>query len=255
MIAWPLIGFNDALDGFNHRRLWDARIGESCVNLGQMVRLDCRISRALSLNQKPAHPAVATQKTNSLPMVRQIDCGCRMAKKLKLQESRVVISSERGLAAHRRLRFFERSVVPIVDRRANGGRRTEWARILAYITGTVDQELLLRNEYLAAENRILRGQLKGRLKFSDAERAKLGEIGRRLGRKALGEVATAALPDTILAWYRRLVARKFDGSQARRTPGRPRIDREVEQLIVRMAEENRSWGYDRIVGALAKIGA
>jgi hypothetical protein len=59
-----------------------------------------------------------------------------------------------------------------------------------YITGTVDHELLLRNEYLAAENRILRGQLKGRLKFSDAERAKLGEIGRRLGRKALGEVAT-----------------------------------------------------------------
>ena len=130
----------------------------------------------------------------------------------------------------------------------------EWARILAYITGTVDHELLLRNEYLAAENRILRGQLKGRLKLSDAERAKLGEIGRRLGRKALGEVATAALPDTILAWYRRLVARKFDGSQKRRTPGRPRINREVEELIVRMAEENRSWGYDRIVGALANLG-
>jgi putative transposase len=106
----------------------------------------------------------------------------------------------------------------------------EWARILAYITGTVDQELLLRNEYLAAENRILRGQLKGRLRFSDAERAKLGEIGRRLGRKALGEVASAALPDTILAWYRRLVARKFDGSKQRRTPGLPRIDRAIEEL-------------------------
>ena len=85
----------------------------------------------------------------------------------------------------------------------------EWARILAYITGTVDQELLLRNEYLAAENRILRGQLKGRLKLSDAERARLGEIGHRLGAKALSEVANAALPNTILAWYRRLVARKF----------------------------------------------
>src|SRR5450830_1468338 len=130
----------------------------------------------------------------------------------------------------------------------------EWARILAYITGTVDQELLLRNEYLAAENRILKAQLKGRLRLSDAERTKLGEIGHRLGRKALGEVATAALPDTILAWYRRLVARKFDGSRARRTWGRPRIDREVEELIVRMAEENRSWGYDRIVGALANLG-
>jgi hypothetical protein len=89
----------------------------------------------------------------------------------------------------------------------------EWARILAYISGTMDQELLLRNEYLAAENQILSGQLKGRPKLSDAERAKLGEIGRRLGRKALGDVATAALPDTILGWYRRLVARKFDGSK------------------------------------------
>ena len=87
----------------------------------------------------------------------------------------------------------------------------EWTRILAYITGTVDQELLLRNEYLAAENRILKAQLKGCLRLSDAERAKLGEIGHRLGRKSLGEVATTALPDTILAWYRRLVARKFDG--------------------------------------------
>src|SRR5664280_2784911 len=130
----------------------------------------------------------------------------------------------------------------------------EWTRILAYITGTVDQELLLRNEYLAAENRILKAQLKGCLRLSDAERAKLGEIGHRLGRKSLGEVATTALPDTILAWYRRLIARKFDGSRARRTPGRPRIDREVEELIVRMAEENRSWGYDRIVGALANLG-
>ena len=130
----------------------------------------------------------------------------------------------------------------------------EWTRILAYITGTVDQELLLRNEYLAAENRILKAQLKGCLRLSDAERAKLGEIGHRLGRKSLSEVATTALPDTILAWYRRLIARKFDGSRARRTPGRPRIDREVEELIVRMAEENRSWGYDRIVGALANLG-
>jgi transposase InsO family protein len=130
----------------------------------------------------------------------------------------------------------------------------EWGRLLAYITGTVDQELLLRNEYLAAENRILRGQLKGRLRLSEGERATLGEIGRRLGRKALGEVATAAGPDTILGWYRRLVARKFDGSRARGAPGRPRIGKDVEDLIVRMAKENRSWGYDRIAGALANLG-
>ncbi len=130
----------------------------------------------------------------------------------------------------------------------------EWARILAYITGTVDQELLLRNEYLATENRILRAQLKGRLQLSDADRATLAEIGHRLGRKALEDVANAAKPDTILGWYRKLVARKFDGSKRRRYPGRPRVDGEVEQLVIRMARENPGWGYDRIVGALANLG-
>jgi transposase InsO family protein len=130
----------------------------------------------------------------------------------------------------------------------------EWARILGYVTGTVDQELLARNEYLAAENRILKAQLKGRLKLADSERAIIGKIGHRVGRRALTGVATGARPDTILAWYRKLVARKFDGSKARQGAGRPRVKREVEQLIVRMASENRDWGYDRIVGALANLG-
>ena len=79
----------------------------------------------------------------------------------------------------------------------------------------MDKGLLARNEYLAAENRILKAQLKGRLRLSDAERATLGAIGHRLGCKVLGEVANVARPDTILAWYRKLVARKFDGSKAR----------------------------------------
>jgi putative transposase len=129
----------------------------------------------------------------------------------------------------------------------------DWARILAYVTGTVDQELLARNEYLAAENRIIKAQLKGRLRLSDEERGVLGEIGHRLGRKALSDIASIARPDTILGWYRKLVVRKFDGS-ARRGPGRPRIKREVEQLIIRMAGENGDWGYDRIAGALANLG-
>ena len=130
----------------------------------------------------------------------------------------------------------------------------DWPRLLAYITGTVDQELLLRNEYLVAENRILKAQIKARLRLSDAERTTLAEIGHRLGRKALEEVAAAAKPDTILGWYRKLIANKFDGSKARRTQGRPRIDEEMESLVVRMAKENPSWGYDRIVGAMANLG-
>ena len=130
----------------------------------------------------------------------------------------------------------------------------DWARILAYITGTVDQELLLRNEYLAAENRILKAQLKTPLRLTDAERMTLAEIAYRLGRKALEDVANVVKPDTLLGWYRRLIARKFDGSQSRRYPGRPRVDDEIEQLVVRIAKENSDWGYDRIVGAMANLG-
>src|SRR5215831_9996914 len=128
------------------------------------------------------------------------------------------------------------------------------ARLLAYVTGLVNQELLLQNEYLAAENRILRAHLPARLRLSDPERRTLAEIGKRLGRKALEKVACVAKPDTILAWYGRLIARKFDGSRCPIHPGRPRISAEVEELVVRFARENSGWGYDRIAGALANLG-
>ena len=132
--------------------------------------------------------------------------------------------------------------------------RFHWARLLAFVTGLVNQELLLRNEYLAAENRILRAHLPARLRLSDAERSTLADIAKRLGRKALQDIARVAKPDTLLAWYRQLVAHKFDGSGRRGYPGRPRISPEVERLVVQMARDNRGWGYDRIVGALANLG-
>jgi hypothetical protein len=134
------------------------------------------------------------------------------------------------------------------------GNVMDWKHLLAYITGTVDQELLVRNEYLVTENRILRNQITGRVRLSDGERMTLAEIGHKLGKHALQEVATIVKPDTILAWHRKLVAQKFDGSQQRKGLGRPRVDPELEALVVRMARENRSWGYDRIVGALANLG-
>ncbi len=88
----------------------------------------------------------------------------------------------------------------------------DWKELLAYITGSVDEELLLRNEYVAAENRILRNQIKGRLRLTDGERKTLAEIGKKLGRNALEGVATIVTPDTILRWHRKLIAKKFDGS-------------------------------------------
>jgi putative transposase len=107
-----------------------------------------------------------------------------------------------------------------------------WARVLAYITGTVDQELLLRNKYLAAENRIQRAQIKGRLLLSDAERATLAEIAHRLGRKALEELADVAKPDTLLAWYQKLIANKFDGSRFRKPYEPPRESMRQRHLRV-----------------------
>jgi len=100
----------------------------------------------------------------------------------------------------------------------------DWKHLLAYITGTVDQELLLRNEYLVTENRILRNQITGRVRLTDGERKTLATIGKQLGMQTLQEVATIVKPDTILGWHRRLVAQKFDGSKHRKAPGRPRAE-------------------------------
>ena len=130
----------------------------------------------------------------------------------------------------------------------------DWKTMLAYISGSVDEELLLRNEYLVAENRILRNQTQGRLRLTDGERRTLAEIGKQLGKRALDDVASIVKPETILGWHRRLVAKKFDGSKNRQYPGRPRVDADIEELVVRLAKENKSWGYDRIAGALANLG-
>src|ERR1700681_3238174 len=109
--------------------------------------------------------------------------------------------------------------------------RKNWLQVLAFVTGRINQELLMRNEYLAAENHILKSQIKGRVRLSDDERVTLAEIAKRLGRKALREIACIAKPDTILAWYRRLVAQKFDGSKKRGVAGRPRVNAAVEELV------------------------
>ena len=92
--------------------------------------------------------------------------------------------------------------------------------MLAYITGSVDQKLFLQNEYLVTENRILKNQIKGRLRLTDSERIILAEVGQRLGRKALEEVVQIVRLETILGWHRKLIAMKFDGSKGRSAVGR-----------------------------------
>ncbi|MEN9631812.1 MAG: hypothetical protein RL077_216 [Verrucomicrobiota bacterium] len=100
------------------------------------------------------------------------------------------------------------------------------------------------------ENRILRNQIKGRLRLTDPERISLAEIGRRLGGKALVEVAQIVRPETILGWHRQLIARTFDGSKVRSATGRTPPAPVIEELVLPMARKNRTWCYRRIVGAM-----
>jgi putative transposase len=92
----------------------------------------------------------------------------------------------------------------------------DWKQLLVYVTGSVDQELLVRNAYLVTENRILRQQITGRVRLSGSERKALAERGKKLGKKALAEVATIVTPETTLAWHRKFIAKKFDPERTRR---------------------------------------
>jgi hypothetical protein len=104
------------------------------------------------------------------------------------------------------------------------------------------------------ENRVLREQIGNRrMRFNDDQRRRLAAKAKKIARKILGEVATIVTPETLLAWHRRLIAKKYDGS-ANRAPGRPRTAAEIVALVTRMAEENRSWGYRRMHGALSNLG-
>jgi hypothetical protein len=109
-------------------------------------------------------------------------------------------------------------------------------------------------EYLEEENRVLREKLGGkRLLFTDDQRRRLAVKAKVIGRRGLLQISTMVTPDTLLRWYRRLIAKKYDGSK-RRSVGRPKTAAEIEELVLRMARENTTWGYTRIRGALFNLG-
>lgn len=122
------------------------------------------------------------------------------------------------------------------------------------VAGWLNQRQQHVIDYLVEENRLLREQIGNRrLRFSDNQRRRLAAKAKRLGRKVLAQVATIVTPETLLAWHRRLIAQKYNGT-ACRMPGRPKTSADVSKLIIRLTEENRSWGYTRIQGALANLG-
>ena len=125
--------------------------------------------------------------------------------------------------------------------------------LLLTLAGWMNRHQQNAIEYLLEENRVLREHLGAkRIRFTDQQRLCLALKGKAVGRRALQDICTLATPDTILRWYRRLVARKYDGSKRRQAPVAPRD--EAKQLALQMARENKTWGYLRIVGALEHLG-
>jgi putative transposase len=125
---------------------------------------------------------------------------------------------------------------------------------LAFFAGWVNRSQQALIDYLKTENEIYREKLGSkRIRFTDEQRRQLAVKAKALGRKALSKMDCIVTPDTLFRWYQKLIAQKYDGSR-NRGPGRPRSDDDIVALIVRMAKENASWGYTRIVGALKNLG-
>jgi hypothetical protein len=128
------------------------------------------------------------------------------------------------------------------------------AFLLLLVSGWVNRQQQAVIDYLLEENRILRAaHAPRRLRLTDDQRRRLAVKGQVLGRRRLADVAGIVTPDTILRWYRTLVATKYDGSNRRR-PGRPCTKPDIAALVVRMADENPTWGYTRISGGLRSLG-
>lgn len=126
--------------------------------------------------------------------------------------------------------------------------------LLMMVAGWLSRKQQDAIEYLKEENRVLREQLGGRrIRFSNDQRRRLAAKAKALGREGLKEIAGLVTPDTLLRWYKKLIAQKYDGSQ-HRSPGRPRAPETIRELVVRIARENPGWGYTRIRGALRNLG-
>ena len=120
----------------------------------------------------------------------------------------------------------------------------------------INEQLAREVNYLKAENQVLKNQFKQsgkRMKFTNEQRRFLAIKAKALG-KRLAEVVTIVRPTTILIWHKKLVAKKYDSSKVKRKPGRPKVDVEIEQLVLKFVKENRSWGYGRITGAIRNLG-
>jgi putative transposase len=131
-----------------------------------------------------------------------------------------------------------------------------WLTLVACLAYCLDKELWKAIDYLKEQVRVLKEQQEKdkRILLNDHQRMRLASKARRLTRRLLEETSVLFTPDTILGWYRRLIAQKYDGSENCRNPGRPRISQEITDLVIRFKEENPHWGYTRIRDYLVYLG-
>lgn len=130
-----------------------------------------------------------------------------------------------------------------------------WAKLLRHLNQSVNDSLIIQNQLLKAQVRELQRQLPKQKRFliSDFGKREMARLGKLLSRDALEDACLIIRPSSLLRWYRTLVAAKFDGSNNRGNPGRPRIRPENEALILRIASQNPRWGAKRIQGALTQL--
>ncbi|MBC8434815.1 MAG: hypothetical protein H8D93_00950 [Verrucomicrobia bacterium] len=134
--------------------------------------------------------------------------------------------------------------------------KTQLTIILAGLAGWMNRKQQDVIDYLHAENEILKEQFEkkgGKLDLSNTQRRKLAMKGKKLGRKGLMQYASIVTPDTILRWHRKLVALKYTAKRRIKTDRQQEME-VVKELCLKFAEENPSWGYGRIQGALANLG-
>ena len=111
------------------------------------------------------------------------------------------------------------------------------------LSGWLNRQQQAIIDYLIEENRVLKEQLEGqRLRFTDEQWIRLAVKAKVLGRRSLDELETLVTPGTLLAWHRKLIAKKW--TYARKRPGRPHVAQEITDLVLLIARENASWGYD-----------
>ncbi len=132
-----------------------------------------------------------------------------------------------------------------------------WITIATCLAYCIDKELYKAIDYLREQVRVLvehQEKQDKRIRLTNSQRMRVAAKAKRLSRKMLEQCTELFTSDTIMRWFRELIAQKYDGSQNRMSPGRPQIDQEIVNLVIRFKEENPRWGYQKITDQIVYLG-